>query len=81
MKFTAQTIFDDRTETTEGHLPEHRLFIVYKRWPTGKIERVIAFFSEASARAEAALLVGQDAALIGLEMIDVADSPKPQGAV
>lgn len=55
--------------------PSHKLWIVYKRYETGKIERVAAYFSEENARARAAKLVGKDGALIGLETIDVFDEP------
>ena len=49
------------------------VYIVYKQYPTGKIERVAAFFSEANARYFASTLVGYDDALIGLEKIKVQD--------
>lgn len=51
-----------------------KLWVVYKRWPTGKIERVAAYFTESLARAHAGDLVGKDQALIGLETIDVKDA-------
>lgn len=47
------------------------VWIVYKQFETGKIERVAAFLSEESARKRAADLVGKDRALIGLETIPV----------
>jgi hypothetical protein len=52
-----------------------KMWVVYKRYETGKIERVAAFFSEKNARQRAATLVGKDAALIGLETIAVEDQP------
>lgn len=53
---------------------DQKIWIVYKQWPTGKIERVVAYFSESLARAHAGSLVGKDNALIGLETIDVNDA-------
>lgn len=51
-----------------------KVWVVYKQWPTGKIDRVAAYFTEALARAHAGDLVGKDQALIGLETIDVMDA-------
>jgi hypothetical protein len=56
--------------------PSHNLWVVYKHWPTNKIERVAAFFQEDNARAHAATLVGKDGATIGLETIPVHDEPE-----
>ena len=58
-------------------MSDMKIWIVYKQWPTGKIERVAAYFSEEGARREASLLVGRDQALIGLEAILVKDEPPP----
>lgn len=51
------------------------LWIVCKHWPTGKIDRVAAYFTESIARAHAGDLVGKDNATIGLETIPVMDTP------
>jgi hypothetical protein len=55
--------------------PGTKLWVVYKQWPTNKIDRVAAYFTESLARAHAGELVGKDQALIGLETIDVKDKP------
>jgi len=52
-----------------------KVWVVYKQWPTGKIERIAAYFTEAIARSHAGELVGDDQALVGLETIDVMDAP------
>jgi len=50
------------------------VWVVYKQWPmTGKIERVGAYRFEDNARYEVAKMVGQDGALIGLEIIPISD--------
>jgi hypothetical protein len=55
-----------------------KIWIVYQQWPTGKIDRVAAYFMEDLARTHAASLVGRDRCLIGLETIDVLDAaPSP----
>jgi tetrahydrodipicolinate N-succinyltransferase len=56
-----------------------KVWVVYKQWPTNKIDRVVAYFNEALARAHAGSLVGRDGATIGLETIVVKDAP-PKGA-
>ena len=55
-----------------------KLWIVFKQYPTGKIERVAAYFSEDAARERASRLVGKDECLVGLETIDVLDAPLSQ---
>jgi hypothetical protein len=50
-----------------------KVWVIYKQWPTGKVERVAAYFHEGLARSHAGTLVGMDGALIGLETIDVLD--------
>jgi hypothetical protein len=52
-----------------------RVWIVYVRWPTGKIDRDAAYFSEKLARAHAAKLVGVKDATIGLESVQINDIP------
>jgi hypothetical protein len=52
------------------------MWVVYKKFETGKVERVAAFFNENAARKRAAELVGKDSALIGLETIPVEDRPE-----
>jgi len=60
---------------TDAPMDGRFLWVVYKRYETGKIERVAAFMSEKRARERAAELVGKDGALIGLETIPVEDTP------
>lgn len=75
MRVVGTMKFDDRTEVIDAVLPTMYLWIVYKKYETGKVERVAAYFSEEGARKRASELVGKDGALIGLEMIPVNDHP------
>jgi hypothetical protein len=76
MKIVGTIKYDDGVETFETTLPTRFLWVVYKHWPTGMVERVAAFYQEQNAREFAAKLVGKDKATIGLETISVHDDPK-----
>lgn len=77
MQIVADLKYDTHTERIEAIIPALTLWVVYKQYPTGKIERVAAFFSEERARTHAASIIGKgrDPALVGLETIDVMDRP------
>jgi hypothetical protein len=75
MKIAATVKYDTHEEKFEAVWPALRVWVVYKQWPTNKVERVAAFFQESNAREFAAKLVGKDGALIGLETITVHDEP------
>lgn len=52
-----------------------KVWVVYKQWPTMKIDRVAAYFNEGLARSHAGTLVGKENCTIGLETIEVLDAP------
>ena len=55
---------------------DQKIWVVYKQWPGGRVDRVAGYFTESLARAHVGALAGTDGlALCGLEVIDVLDVP------